>query len=141
MAQDTEMKDVAQAALASLEISDEALRQFKDPGDDEKSVDDLCAASVHTSFSKLFLSEKYHDIIIECGGREFKAHRAVVCLQCPWFEKEFAAIAKVAYSEALRELLLTGDSRSALSRSRAAKEMTPRFSNASSNFSTQEPTL
>lgn len=135
------MTDAAQAVPVLLDSSDEALRQFIDAGDDEKSVDDLCAASVHASFSKLFLSEKYHDIVIECGGREFKAHRAVVCSQCPWFEKEFAAIAKVAYSEALRELLLTGDSRSALSRSRAAKATTLRFSNASSNFSTQEPTL
>lgn len=133
------MTDAAQAVTVSLD-TDAALRQFKDPGDDEKSVDDLCAASVYASFSKLFLSEKYHDIVIECGGREFMAHRAVVCSQCPWFEKEFAAIAKVAYSEALRELLLTGDSRSVLSRSRAAKTTTLRFSNASSNFSTREPT-
>ncbi|KAM0239511.1 hypothetical protein ACHAP5_008301 [Fusarium lateritium] len=94
MAQDTEMTDAAQGVPVSLESSYEALRQFEDPGDDEKSVDDLCAASVYASFSKLFLSEKYHDIIIECGGREFKAHRPVVCSQCSWFEKEFAAIAK-----------------------------------------------
>ncbi|KAH6958089.1 hypothetical protein HG530_014277 [Fusarium avenaceum] len=94
MAEDTDMTDAAQVVPVLLDSSDEALRQFIDAGDDEKSVDDLCAASVHASFSKLFLSEKYHDIVIECGGREFKAHRAVVCSQCPWFEKEFTAIAK-----------------------------------------------
>ncbi|KAM0342632.1 hypothetical protein ACHAPU_009362 [Fusarium lateritium] len=92
MSQDTDMAEAAPPTTFDIII--EALDKFKDPGDDEKPLDDLCAASIHASFSSLFMSDKFHDITIECGGREFKAHRAVVCSQCFWFDKIFTVVPK-----------------------------------------------
>ncbi|KAF4996073.1 hypothetical protein FGRMN_4735 [Fusarium graminum] len=82
------------APLTTFDSAIKALDRFKNPGDDEKPLDDLCAASIHASFSSLFLSDKYCDITIECGGREFKVHRAVVCSQCSWFDKIFTVVPK-----------------------------------------------
>lgn len=51
------------------------------------AIDDLRTRSIYSSLSCLFLSEKFSDMTIRCGGREFKAHRAIVCPQCPFFDK------------------------------------------------------
>ncbi|MCJ1387913.1 hypothetical protein MMC18_000756 [Xylographa bjoerkii] len=32
-------------------------------------------------------TSKYHDLIIRCGGREWKSHRAIVCPRSKFFEK------------------------------------------------------
>ncbi len=50
-------------------------------------VDDLRTTSVLASLSKLFLNEKFSDMSITCQGREFKAHRAVVCTQSAFFDR------------------------------------------------------
>ncbi|KAH8894295.1 POZ domain-containing protein [Thozetella sp. PMI_491] len=50
-------------------------------------VDELRTTAIFSSISKLFLSDKFTDMTIRCPGREFKAHRAVVCTQSTFFDK------------------------------------------------------
>ena len=33
-----------------------------------------------------FETGAHSDLVIRCGGEEFKVHRAIVCPQCPFFE-------------------------------------------------------
>ncbi|KAH0556377.1 hypothetical protein GP486_005700 [Trichoglossum hirsutum] len=44
-------------------------------------------ASIYTSLASLLFADKYSDLTITCGGRTFKAHRAVVCSQSAFFAK------------------------------------------------------
>jgi hypothetical protein len=43
--------------------------------------------SIHSSLSALYASGKFSDMVIRCGGHEFKTHRAIVCTQSPFFNK------------------------------------------------------
>ncbi|KAF4949830.1 hypothetical protein FGADI_8627 [Fusarium gaditjirri] len=56
-------------------------------GDNHNSIDESIAISIHAALSTLLHSEKFSDMTIICGGRQFKAHRAVVCTQSPFFDK------------------------------------------------------
>jgi hypothetical protein len=42
---------------------------------------------VYGTLQHLFQSSKYSDMMIICRGREFPAHRAIVCTQSPFFAK------------------------------------------------------
>ncbi|KAG5747241.1 hypothetical protein H9Q69_002482 [Fusarium xylarioides] len=55
--------------------------------DKHDSIDGSEAISIHTALSTLFQSEKFSDMTIICGERQFKTHRAVVCTQSPFFDK------------------------------------------------------
>ncbi|KAI9771147.1 MAG: hypothetical protein M1840_002498 [Geoglossum simile] len=44
-------------------------------------------ASIYASLASLLFEDKYSDLTITCGGRTFRAHRAVVCPQAPFFDK------------------------------------------------------
>ncbi|KAF5576689.1 hypothetical protein FPCIR_12479 [Fusarium pseudocircinatum] len=43
--------------------------------------------SIHAALATLIHSEKFSDMTITCGERQFKTHRAVVCTQSPFFDK------------------------------------------------------
>ncbi|KAK7415696.1 hypothetical protein QQX98_005731 [Neonectria punicea] len=64
-------------------------------------VENLCLTSVHSSLSKLLLSEKFSDMTILCGGHEFKAHRAIVCTQSSFFDGAFSTSFKEAASKTI----------------------------------------
>ncbi|KAL2019046.1 hypothetical protein VTK56DRAFT_10150 [Thermocarpiscus australiensis] len=55
------------------------------------AIESLRTTSIFSSLSSLLLSEKYSDMIIRCGGREFKAHRAIVCSQSSFFDKALSS--------------------------------------------------
>lgn len=59
-------------------------------------ISNACATSIHAALSTLLLSEKFSDMTITCGGREFKAHRAVVCTQSSFFDKAFTSDFRVS---------------------------------------------
>lgn len=40
---------------------------------------------MHTFFWKLYQTGKYADLIVNCQGRRFDVHKAIVCSQCPFF--------------------------------------------------------
>ncbi|KAK3896845.1 hypothetical protein C8A05DRAFT_48292 [Staphylotrichum tortipilum] len=50
-------------------------------------VDELQVPSIYAGISALLGSEKFSDMTIRCGGREFKAHRAIVCPQSRFFDR------------------------------------------------------
>ncbi|KAH8811099.1 hypothetical protein F5884DRAFT_830995 [Xylogone sp. PMI_703] len=50
-------------------------------------IKDLRTTALYSSIEKLLFNEKFSDMIIRCGGRDFKAHRAVVCTQSSFFDK------------------------------------------------------
>ena len=62
---------------------------------DHDVVDEIRTASIHASLATLLLSEKFSDMIIRCGGREFKAHRAIICSQSSFFDRAFTVNFKV----------------------------------------------
>ena len=43
--------------------------------------------AIYGALKSLLLEEKYADLTIRCGGQDFKAHRAIVCPQSPFFAK------------------------------------------------------
>lgn len=52
--------------------------------------------AVFPYLSDIFLSEKYSDMVIKCrGGTEYKAHRAIVCPQSPFFDAAMTGAIKV----------------------------------------------
>lgn len=53
----------------------------------EPEADDLQAPSIYAGISALLGSDKFSDMAIRCGGREFKAHRAIVCSQSRFFDR------------------------------------------------------
>ncbi|KAI8689635.1 BTB domain-containing protein [Fusarium sp. Ph1] len=66
--------------------------------DEEDGIDAFCATSIHASLSKLLHSEKFSDMTIRCGGREFKAHRAIICTQSSFFDRALSSNFKEAAS-------------------------------------------
>jgi len=52
----------------------------------EPEADDLQVPSIYAGISALLGSDKFSDMAIRCGGREFKAHRAIVCSQSRFFD-------------------------------------------------------
>ncbi|WAO84987.1 BTB domain-containing protein [Fusarium falciforme] len=70
--------------------------EYRDEEDD--GIDAFCATSIHASLSKLLHSEKFSDMTIRCGGREFKAHRAIVCTQSSFFDRALSSNFKEAAS-------------------------------------------
>ncbi|PHH88942.1 hypothetical protein CDD83_6862 [Cordyceps sp. RAO-2017] len=44
-------------------------------------------AALYQNIRQLFLADKYSDLTIHCGGRDFKAHRAILCPQSSFFAK------------------------------------------------------
>jgi hypothetical protein len=43
------------------------------------------ATRIYGSLGTLLFNDKYSDLCISCGGREFKVHRAIVCTQSDFF--------------------------------------------------------
>ncbi|KAI8723182.1 BTB domain-containing protein [Fusarium sp. LHS14.1] len=70
--------------------------EYRDEEDD--GVDAFCATSIYASLSTLLHSEKFSDMTIRCGGREFKAHRAIVCTQSTFFDRALSSNFKEAAS-------------------------------------------
>ncbi|KAM0239509.1 hypothetical protein ACHAP5_008299 [Fusarium lateritium] len=66
--------------------------------DDHSDIDDFCGTSIHAAMSTLLGNDKFSDMTIICGGREFKAHRAVVCTQSSFFDKAMTSNFKEATS-------------------------------------------
>ncbi|KAM0432994.1 hypothetical protein ACHAPT_004699 [Fusarium lateritium] len=62
------------------------------------AIDALCATSIHASLSTLLRSEKFSDMTIRCGGRDFKAHCAIVCTQSSFFDRALGSNFKVGYA-------------------------------------------
>ena len=58
-------------------------------------AEDLRTTTIYSSLSSLFLNEKFSDMSIHCRGREFKAHRAIVCSQSSFFDRAMAGGFKV----------------------------------------------
>lgn len=50
-----------------------------------RSVDPV--TGIFGSLRTLLFNDRYSDLCINCGGREFKVHRAIVCTQSPFFAK------------------------------------------------------
>ena len=46
---------------------------------------DIQQGGIHASLTSIFKSEKYSDLIIRCGDRVFKVHRAIVCPRSHFF--------------------------------------------------------
>ncbi|RMJ09221.1 hypothetical protein CDV36_011168 [Fusarium kuroshium] len=69
---------------------------YRDEEDD--GIDAFCATSIHASLSTLLHNEKFSDMTIRCGGREFKAHRAIVCTQSKFFDRALSSNFKEAAS-------------------------------------------
>ncbi|KAL2270576.1 hypothetical protein VTJ83DRAFT_2760 [Remersonia thermophila] len=68
------------------EENDEDEDEENDEDEDEENTARDRRTSLYASLSALRLSEKWTDMTIRCGGREFQAHRAVVCTQSQFFD-------------------------------------------------------
>lgn len=55
--------------------------------DESDAVDDYSTSSIFASLSSFLFSDKFSDMTIVCGGREFRAHRVIVCSQSPFFHQ------------------------------------------------------
>ncbi|KAF5689029.1 hypothetical protein FDENT_4531 [Fusarium denticulatum] len=55
--------------------------------DNHDYIEESIGISIHASLATLIHSEKFSDMTIICGERQFKTHRAVVCTQSPFFDK------------------------------------------------------
>ncbi len=53
----------------------------------ESEDDDFQPPSIYAGLSALFGSDKFSDMTIRCGDRQFKAHRAIVCSQSRFFDR------------------------------------------------------
>ncbi|KAH6624043.1 BTB/POZ protein [Chaetomium sp. MPI-SDFR-AT-0129] len=53
---------------------------------DMEEIEELRTTSFYRPLSSLLGSEKFSDMRIRCGGREFPAHRAIVCPQSSFFD-------------------------------------------------------
>jgi hypothetical protein len=51
------------------------------------SIEHPPTTSIYSALSTLCGSDKFADMTIRCGGREFKAHRAIVCPQSSFFDR------------------------------------------------------
>ncbi|KAK4232676.1 BTB/POZ protein, partial [Achaetomium macrosporum] len=88
--------------MATRALPDRTEERDTEQGDSDsvQRQDDGCCRSklsIFSSLSALFLSDKYSDMTITCGGRELKAHRAIVCSQSRFFDKAFSG----GFSEAV----------------------------------------
>ncbi|KAI9863346.1 MAG: hypothetical protein M1813_003788 [Trichoglossum hirsutum] len=54
-------------------------------------------ASIYASLASLLFNDKYSDLMITCGGRTFRAHRAIVCPQTAFFAKACDGSFKVPF--------------------------------------------
>ncbi|KAJ4327196.1 Kelch-like protein 10 [Fusarium piperis] len=66
--------------------------------EDNDAIGAFCATSIYASLATLLQSEKFSDMTIRCGGRDFKAHRAVVCTQSSFFDRALSSNFKEAAS-------------------------------------------
>ena len=55
------------------------------------SIPTGCTTSIFASLSSLYLDSRFSDMTIICQGHEFKAHRAIVCTQSPFFDKALSS--------------------------------------------------
>ncbi|KAF5572219.1 hypothetical protein FPANT_13258 [Fusarium pseudoanthophilum] len=55
--------------------------------DNHDYIEESIGISIHAALATLIHSEKFSDMTIICGERQFKTHRAVVCTQSPFFDK------------------------------------------------------
>ncbi|KAK4459453.1 hypothetical protein QBC42DRAFT_207970 [Cladorrhinum samala] len=55
--------------------------------ENHNAIDAFGLSSIYSALSSLLGSDKFSDMTIRCGNREFKAHRAVVCSQSAFFDK------------------------------------------------------
>ncbi|KAG9504889.1 hypothetical protein J7337_004868 [Fusarium musae] len=55
--------------------------------DNHDYIEESIGISIHAALATLIHSEKFSDMTIICGDRQFKTHRAVVCTQSPFFDK------------------------------------------------------
>ncbi|KAH8880254.1 hypothetical protein GQ53DRAFT_670182 [Thozetella sp. PMI_491] len=44
-------------------------------------------ATASPSLASLYRDERYSDLLLTCQGRKFKVHKAIVCPQCPFFDR------------------------------------------------------
>ncbi|RSL71874.1 hypothetical protein CEP54_001185 [Fusarium duplospermum] len=89
--------------------------EYRDEEDD--GIDAFCATSIHASLSTLLHSEKFSDMTIRCGGRDFKAHRAIVCTQSKFFDRALSSNFKVScHTWEAGALLMTSPLQEAASR-------------------------
>jgi hypothetical protein len=68
------------------------------------AVDEARTTFIFASLSKLRSSGKFADLAIRCGGRDFDAHRVVVCSQSSFFDNAVADWALVGLSPRCRRL-------------------------------------
>ncbi|KAL2270577.1 hypothetical protein VTJ83DRAFT_2761 [Remersonia thermophila] len=54
--------------------------------DDKSSIERNRPTFIYASLSALFKFDKFSDMTIRCGDREFTAHRAIVCTRSPFFD-------------------------------------------------------
>ncbi|KAF4963624.1 hypothetical protein FSARC_8409 [Fusarium sarcochroum] len=81
--------------LESMKPAMSPITEVPDDNDREQClVDEICASSSRAPIHNLLFNDKYSDITIICSDREFKAHRAIVCTQCAFFENAFASAPK-----------------------------------------------
>jgi hypothetical protein len=94
--EDSEMDDAEGDEESEVEDSTAELRDAEhyacatcvkaQNADRNNPIDNLRTTSIFASLSALRLSEKFSDMTIRCGGRDFKAHRAIVCSQSSFFD-------------------------------------------------------
>jgi hypothetical protein len=44
----------------------------------------------------LFQDERYADLSLYCRDKEFRVHKAIVCSQCPAFDRECTRLARLS---------------------------------------------
>ncbi|KAH6958091.1 BTB/POZ protein [Fusarium avenaceum] len=88
--------EIPQAPLDGIRTPSSAGSRYREDG--HSDIDDFCGTSIHAALSTLLGSDKFSDMTIICGGREFKAHRAVVCTQSSFFDKAMCSNFKEATS-------------------------------------------
>ncbi|KAF4439482.1 hypothetical protein F53441_12589 [Fusarium austroafricanum] len=74
-------------------------RRYRDAN--HVTINEYTAISFHAALSNILCSEKFSDMTIICGEREFKAHRAIVCTQSSFFDKAMSGNFKEAASRSV----------------------------------------
>lgn len=77
--------------FAEMGCRDPLVVEQEEPDDDNDvaNENDISAfqTPIHARLLSLFLSDKFADMTIRCGEREFKVHRAIVCSQSSFFDR------------------------------------------------------